>query len=343
MYHFSFLPVRFFFLILLMISAPLGFSQEIPDVSKPNTIFLLTHLAPDENQDSCIRLSNRFDFQSPMKLLVFTRSAQTQLCKTLVDTDAFLAQSQTDQPFLLLIHGAGKTLAESVEIAFEVQKLYQTNVLIYHWPAMVGKDYDAKNLKGIKEKVDEGIPYFVDLLHFVQEAKNQSKDTKNPAAWSLFLHSIGNYYLESMVNAQAFGGLATDLFENLILNAPAVNSKNHAKWVEQLPIQKRIFIHFNNKDMILKGLRYMTRAKNQLGSKAKDPLAKNASYVNFSEAVGYRKPIFNTHSYYIYLMPTQSVNLKKYYHDLFHSKTIDFSDEMVFSKSHYPNLFLLKK
>jgi hypothetical protein len=341
MYKFlSLLPNRFLLFFLLAYTTN-GFSQEVSATSKANTIFLLTHLAPEENQDSCIRLSNRFDIQSPMKLLAFTRNNENSICKTIVDTKEFLKQSSVEDSYLLLIHGAGKTLFESVDIAFEVQKLYKVNVIIYQWPAMVGKDYDSKNLKGIKGKVDEGIPFFVDLLHFVQEAKQLSKDFGKQSQWSLFLHSIGNYYLESTVNKQAFVGLEKDLFENLILNAPAVNSINHAKWVEQLTIQKRIFIHFNNKDMILKGLRYMTRAKNQLGSKAKEPLAKNASYVNFSEAVGYRKPVYNTHSYYIYRMPLQSENLKKYYNELFHSRTIDFYDKTSFTLTDYSNLFLL--
>ncbi|MCU0371549.1 MAG: hypothetical protein MUC31_09045 [Bacteroidales bacterium] len=74
------------------------------------------------------------------------------------------------------------------------------------------------------------------------------------AKLGLFMHSLANYLLElSLANGQ-LSGIHEDLFDNLILNAPAVASKNHHEWIEKLDMQKRAYICYNDIDFNLAGL-----------------------------------------------------------------------------------------
>jgi hypothetical protein len=72
------------------------------------------------------------------------------------------------------------------------------------------------------------------------------------------------------------------LFSNIIINAAAVKQRNHAKWVERLNIQKRIYITMNEKDFNLRGAALL-RLAGQLGITNHNKTARNAYYVNFSQ------------------------------------------------------------
>ncbi len=85
--------------------------------------------------------------------------------------------------------------------------------------------------------------------------------------------------------------ISEGFFNNLILNAPAVKQKHHAEWVNQLNIQKKIYIVSNRNDLPLKGAMILRLAK-QLGSVYDEPLSRNAYYVDFSSIADKEHNIF---------------------------------------------------
>lgn len=323
------------FILNLLFILPLSlFSQELKphlkDSSANSDIFLLSHLEASANKDSCLNLSNYYDYQNPMKLFRFSERADSSYCQTLEQIGDIYANTKSSEAFVLMIHGAGKTLKEAVSEAKEVKKLYGVNVLIYNWPAMVGNSYDTKNLKGIKAKVDEGIDRFAELLILVEQMQGDLQKEGRNTKWTLFLHSIGNYFLESAVLNNKLPVFEKPLFENVILNAAAVDSRGHALWLEKIKLQKRIYVNSNKKDMILKGLKYLTQAKTQLGSKAILPLANNAFYVDFTSAIGKQKPVYKSHSYYFKTIAEQSDALQKYYSIVFRGEEVEWNNNAMF-------------
>jgi len=327
---------RFAWLFLLFLwGTPSVLSQvsqtKADRVSKEfNKVILLTHLAKTETQDSCLDLSNMYDLRSPMKIYSFSEQSDSLHCKALLNTSDILSGTAGNDHFVLMIHGAGKTMDESVKLAFEMQKMYNVHVLVYNWPAMVGRGYDTKNLKEMKEKMQQGAPQFRELLLFIQYLKNDLAAQGRNTDWSLFLHSMGNYFMEIAADQNLLVGLSPDLFDNLIFNSAAVDSKYHAVWMEKIHIQKRIYVNFNNKDFNLRGLKHLTRAKTQLGAKLKGRLVPGVNYVDFTEAVGFQKPLYTSHSYYIQLVPENSSNIRQYYQDLFNGQKVDLTDSMRF-------------
>jgi hypothetical protein len=327
---------------ILSVFLILGLSLSLQPVLGQNKIIVLSHLAQNETQDSCINLSNQYDYSKPMKVYRFSENENELYCKTLHVFDEIIENTEQSDAFLLIVHGAGKTLQESVQIAMDIKTLYSVNVLIYNWPAMVGRDYDTKNLKGIKAKVEEGSEQFIDLLRLAEQLKSALRDSGRGSKWSLFLHSIGNYYLEDALKNDKVVTFDNVLFENVILNAAAVDAKAHAIWLEKLHMQHRIFVNSNKKDMILRGLKHLTHAKTQLGSKAKGVLASNAVYINFSNAVAFQKPVYKTHSYYAKEIPLQSINIRNYYNQLFSGEEPDFSDRSHFIPSKRKREYYIK-
>ena len=116
-----------------------------------------------------------------------------------------------------------------------------------------------------------------------------------------------------------------NLFSNIILNAAAVKQENHAKWVEKLAIQKRIYITFNNEDKTLKGAKLL-RLANQLGLGYKGRKAINAQYVNFSKVASTEHNLFlgktasEKNNRYIYSFYDQAV----------HGKEVNFNNENAY-------------
>jgi len=146
----------------------------------------------------------------------------------------------------------------------------------------------------------------------------------------MFLHSLGNYYLENLViQTKSLCGPPA-VFDNLVLNAAAVNQEQHNEWVEKLNFQHRIYITSNVSDFNLKGARIFTKDGKQLGEKIKPPLAETAIYVNFTKAVGFRFPTGTTHTYFIGEVPDKSMNIRQFYKDIMHGLEPDLQDAQMF-------------
>jgi len=148
---------------------------------------------------------------------------------------------------------------------------------------------------------------------------------------NLFLHSLGNEYLPRYTANQRKTS-HPGLFNNLVINAAAVNSKDHQLWVENLDIQHHIFINSNAKDVNLNGLRIISAYGYMVGELLVEPLAANAYYVNFSDAIGFKLPPGRSHTYYIGEHVANSMPIKGYYNDLFHGRVPDFDDTTIFRK-----------
>ena len=168
------------------------------------------------------------------------------------------------------------------------------------------------------------------MLLLIQELKQARYLRGKMINVSLFMHSLGNYYLERVVKDSLLSGLNEDLFDNLIINAAAVNQKGHVEWVDHLNIQKRIYITSNKQDFNLNGLRVFTKARKQLGERLKLPLSENAEYVNFTKAIRFLFPPQSTHTYFRGRITNESENIKQIYFNLFHGENINLNDTTFF-------------
>lgn len=242
-----------------------------------------------------------------------------------------LYQSKGD--WLLFIHGDSKTYEQAVMRAFDIQYLHGINVMVFCWPS---KDPDlggVKNFKNSRQNLIISLDHFRELLCQINGFKNNNPDFYTDRHLSLFIHSLGNSFLENMIKQGLVPDNTERLFDNIIINAAAVNQDGHSSWVEKLNIQKRIYITSNKQDFNLKGVRIFTSDGKQLGEKVKHPLAGNANYIQFTRAVGFRFPTGSTHTYFIGKMADKSMNIRRFYTQLFHGMPVDFNDQEVFRKN----------
>ena len=146
---------------------------------------------------------------------------------------------------------------------------------------------------------------------------------------------MGNYFAERFGSDTIHAKMDRPVFDNLVINSAAVGAKGHNIWVEKLSIQKRVYITSNGGDLNLAGFNLITRFGVQLGEMPVAPLAKNANYVNFTSAVGFRGP-GPSHSYYYSKITDESQNIRLFYYNLFHGRDIDFSNGLFALLKDYP-------
>lgn len=233
--------------------------------------------------------------------------------------------------WVIFVHGDGKDLKSAVKRAREISELHKVNVLAYAWPSSDPELGAIKNFKNSHNNVEKATPHFGLFLKDVACLRNSSSGNLFKGNVSMFMHSLGNYYLENLVKQNLHKIFEEPFIENLIINAAAVEQSGHNQWVEKLNFQKRIFINSNGKDMNLIGLRIFSKNKMQLGEDPEPPFASNAIYVSFTEAVGASLPPGPSHSYFFASVTDESQRISFYYTQLFNGMEIDFNN---------PNLFI---
>jgi len=323
-------------------------------------VFLLIITSTVLNAQELLQLGS--NVENSEKIIVVTNRAIT-----MVDNDHFIAEPRYDQEgvftyftaydakgawsftreesigsmlkndfefndWLVFVHGDSKTLLDAVKRAEEIKDLHHVNVLVYSWPSKDPELSPIANFKKSYNNVEHGTAYFKDFLVQLNELKIVGNNPLSAEKMTLFLHSLGNYFMKQLVAENLQVSLDESLFNNLILNAAAVEEKDHHLWVEQLNFSVRTYINSNDDDISLTGLRMLTSLGLQLGEKPKEPFAKNAIYVNFTDAVGFPGSMGPSHSYYFSTITEKSKNIKEYYTSIFHGEAAQLENTKLFAQ-----------
>ncbi|MBN1792052.1 MAG: alpha/beta hydrolase [Bacteroidales bacterium] len=305
------------------------YSELIPSGSKTLVISNREHFL----QNGELQFTNQVK-EGKELLFIEATFIDDDLLSEICEREAFFERVyQSNDDWLLFIHGDSKTYEQAVMRAFDIQYLYGINVMVFCWPSRDPELGGVKNFKNSRQNLMLSLDHFVELLCQIDQFRNRHPDFQDNRQLSLFIHSLGNLYLEKMIE-EGLGPENTEkLFDNLIINAAAVNQDGHPSWVEKLNIQKSIYITSNKQDFNLKGVRIFTSDGKQLGEKVEHPLAANATYIQFTRAVGFRFPTGSTHTYFIGKMADKSMNIRRFYAALFHGMPVDINDQEVFSKN----------
>ena len=301
---------------------------KLENISDP-VLPLITNRVIDTIQHDWMVLKNEIDHRNSLKVFIVEAGDDSVYCKKSGNYSLVDMFIQPGNDWVLLIHGDSKAPVDAAVRVLEVQNLHHVKVLVFSWPSKKDTQNGLNNFKNSQMNVVDGLAHFRELLLFLQKYK-QSFIWPEGNKLSLFMHSLGNYYLELAVNEDMLGGLDSNLFDNIIINAAAVEQENHADWVEKLRISKRIYIISNSKDFNLRGARMFTRAHKMLGGPVEPPLAANAYYINFTEAVGFKLPTWVSHTYFVGEMPQKSSNIKNFYTTIFHGEEVNLHDENMF-------------
>jgi len=290
---------------------------------------LITNRKVDTLQHDWRILQNEIDHRNSLKVFIADARGDSIYCNQGTTLSLSYLFSQPGNDWVLLIHGDSKAPVDAAVRGLEVQNLHNVKVIVFSWPSKMSTQNGLKNFRNSKGNVRAGLPQFRELLLTMQKYRN-SHIWPEENNLSLFMHSLGNYYLELSVKEGILEGIDPELFDNVIINAAAVELEGHDAWVEDLSISERIYIISNARDFNLSGARLFTSAGKQLGGPLELPLAENAIYINFTEAVGFKLPTWVSHTYFVGEMPSKSSNIKNFYSTIFHGHEKDLNNQKMF-------------
>lgn len=314
------------------VQAQINDSVSFSGLNKSDTIYIITNRTIDTTHEN-LSFNNDVNQNTQLTYLKVSLNKSEKIVSQLLKHDNFMTQicdKTTD--WLLFIHGDSKTYEQSVKRGFDIQNLHKINVVVFSWSSKAKGITGLKNLNNSKRNVLKSMLHFNELLAFMDSFKKENLAFNENVKLSMLLHSLGNLYLENLAKEPAVERKFNKIFDNVIINSAAVDQKMHQDWVEKITFQERIYITNNKSDFNLKGKHIFSKDGNQLGEKAKKPLAENANYVQFSKSVGFRFPTGTTHTYFIGNVPNKSQNIRDFYFNAFHGCQIDFSDQSHFIK-----------
>lgn len=233
--------------------------------------------------------------------------------------------------YVVFVHGDGKTFLHAAVRGLDIQNTYGVQVIVFAWPSRRDDGAVISNFTSSLDNLKVSSGHFDALIDSVDQIRSSYLENNSSAAFTLFLHSLGNEYLPQFVEGSGYLK-SHQPFDNLVINAAAVNSKDHAAWVEKLNIQKQIYINSNAKDVNLNGLRIISAYGYLVGELLLEPVAENAVYVNFTDAIGFKLPPGRSHTYYIGEHVSESPNVRNYYYELFHGRQPNLNNKCMFKK-----------
>jgi hypothetical protein len=326
---------RQYLLFFILMAATVCFSQSGESINGDRlavgtSIYVITNRVVDSSQINQSFL-NRVKSDPSLTFMQVIYHGNDSLEIVPLDSSRFISGIHGKyNDWLLFVHGDSKTFRQAVMSGFDIQELHDVNVIVFSWPSKDPEISGLKNYKNSRQNVIRSNGHFTSVICLMRSFRQLNPAFQSGARLSMFFHSLGNYYLENLViQTKSLCGPPA-VFDNLVLNAAAVNQEHHNEWVGQLHFQDRIYITSNKSDFNLKGARIFTKDGKQLGEKIKPPLAETAIYVNFTKAVGFRFPTGTTHTYFIGEVPDKSMNIRQFYKDIMHGLEPDLQDARMF-------------
>ena len=321
------------FLLILLLNHHAVTQHEVgkyplPGISDP-LIPLITNRLVDTLDHNWYVLKNKIDHRNSLKFFLAEANNDSIHCARAGEQDFIDLLAGAGHNWLLLVHGDSKIPVDAALRGIDIQNLHGVKVMVFSWPSKMETHNGLRNFKNSRQNVEEGIVQFRELLLMLQRFRASDLWPEGNRL-SMLLHSLGNYYLEVAAGTGMLSGLEPGLFDNIIINAAAVDQEGHAQWLEKIDISKRIYVISNKDDFNLRGARLFTSAGKQLGSAADPPLAGNAIYVDFSKAVGLRLPTYVSHTYFVGTIPQKSDNIKRFYSLIFNGEEADLNDNGMF-------------
>ncbi len=315
--------LRILSILFLALLSDAGISQAQPRPETgpgdelQNGVFVVTNRVIDTVSGSGIQFLNVPDGEHGLKYLWLGEGPEGYHAVSYPDLASLLERPSKHRDWAVWVHGDGQSFELSVARGMELQELHDVNLIVFAWPTKAPDKGPIGNFRNSRKHVGETSGHLAEFLRQMQEYRELPGNRFGTGHLSAFFHSLGCYLLQSTQEAGLLAGLSPGLFDNLVINAAATEAEGHREWVEQVQLQDRMYIVYNDEDINLEELRALSSLGTQLGERPEGPLAANATYLDFTRSVGFRFPTGATHSYYFATMTRISENIRKTYSELF--------------------------
>ncbi len=194
-----------------------------------------------------------------------------------------MSQLDKNRNLLVYVNGYNKTFEGTIKGGQMLSARYNVNAIMFDWPTdQKPIRITAKNARKVSNNLA------VSLNEVGQVQQNISPGTN----LSVVFHSMGNHVARHLVKSGNINHVKPGVVDNIILNAAAVKSYDHNRWVEKMNNDEKVYIVVNKYDYVLRGASLM-RGVRQLGNVPLGEMADNAHYIDFSEIAE------KEHSYYL--------------------------------------------
>lgn len=214
---------------------------------------------------------------------------------------------QKNNNWVVYTEGMGKIFTSELYRGMMMSSQYGVNVIMLDYPSITTTKRMYGNYKFSIHNAKEAYRYHRPVLENIKDLRLAGK--LGQGKLSLFFHSMGNYLLrETFVHKKYERLNDIQWVDNLVLNAPCVPAKGHADWLSKVRFAKRIYVHYNPEDRVLRGASLAAFAT-QLGNDPGYPIVTKARYINFNKVVD------DGHSYFLTLQgrePAQAETLRHY-------------------------------
>ncbi len=231
---------------------------------------------------------------------------------------------------LLFVHGDGANINELVPLMSQVPDLYDVNVILFAWPAQ-----EIKGITGIRNyhKAKENAAFVFDsFVHTLRHIQNCDSIAQGNV--TLMFHSLGNLFAKQYAHYIVNNLDECVLFDNIILNAPAVVCEDHELWADvlSLKVKKGVYLNFNRNDRILKSVDTFLEHQSLLGRDVTAPYARKITYTDFSDVLKDASSYNDSHTYFIDVIPARNPGVMSYYRAVINGFDPDLGNRNIFRR-----------
>ena len=153
--------------------------------------------------------------------------------------------------WIVFVPGYSSNLNDSLEKAKELEDTYNSNVILYSWPAdpegtEPARYFKARDAARLSARRLKSL-----LIHLEQVfAKPAREALAEDFRISMLLHSLGNKVLESLILKEDAAAQST-MFNTIIMHQPDVDTEGVMQWINKVSPQEELYITVNQHDGIL--------------------------------------------------------------------------------------------
>lgn len=292
---------------------------ESPLPAGSDKYLIITNRPYEANALNGIILPNAISIYRKVSYFIATCNGEKWYLNRVGSFEEGMASIDNKRDILLFVHGHGKSFPAVLTRAHQIGDKYDVSLIIFDWPSL------NSNFNKSLARVRRCGGNFYNLL--LQLRDYRSNSLQEGQHMSMLLHSLGNYFLTHLVVDGNNQYIHAKIFDNIIMNSAAVRSREHGEVISQIEIQDHIYVIFNKNDKVLRGAHLLTSGK-MLGNMVIEPLAKGATYVDFTQVAGTQHTYFAGYHQFEFDLPA----FDRVFDTAFHGGKVDFSDPVMFSR-----------
>lgn len=298
-----------------------------PPPGKADFLIITNRPFMREDPDGILFPNEISEFRKVTYLLASCREGSWQL-SPVAGFQEGMAHVDQGEDILLFVHGHGKSMPAVLARSSQIRQKYGSTLLVFDWPS-----FNMNFNKSLSRVRRCGENYYNLLLQLQEYRENLKPDQR----LSMLLHSLGNYFLTHLVVNGNNQYMDEVIFDNIVLNSPAVRSKEHGGVISQIRFAKRLYVVYNHNDRVLRGAHLLTTGK-MLGNEVIKPLATGTTYVDFTCVTGKEHTYFTGYHEFEFDLPV----FAHFFDAAIGGRKVDFSDPSMFVQGEAPSMFIVK-